>query len=184
MKRFRLIAPFVFALALALGALTGCGPSAADLIRTDITEQLDEIAAHEDGFIEELADASGESFQALGIDPATFAEAYLDGFSYEIGDITVEDTTAEAQVTLTVKSLSSIISSFQTRFSEEIAQLDAASAADEQGLYTLAGQLIMEAVEGAEPAESSFSVTYTKDEDGEWSTTDDAETAMMNALLS
>ena len=39
-------------------------------------------------------------------------------------------------------------------------------------------------VMSAEPAESSFSVTYTKDEDGEWSTTDDAETAMKNALLS
>ena len=184
MKRFPLLAALVVAVTLCLGGLTSCGPSAADLIREDITSEFNEVKDAGDGFLEEIAAASGEDFAALGIDAKAFATSYLEGFDYQIGDIKVDDTTAEAQVTVTLKSISSILSSFQTAYSEELQTLDLTTLADEQGLYTLAGQTLMEMVESAKPVENTFTITYEKDEDGVWSTTEDAETAITNAFLS
>ena len=184
MKRFRLVASLMFAVTLCLGGLASCGPSAADLIREDITSEFDELKASQDDLLDEIAAASGEDFTALGIDAKAFAASYLEGFDYQIDDIKVEDTTADVQVTVTLKSISDILSSFQTAYVEKLQTLDLATLADEQGLYTLAGQTLMEMVESAKPAENTFTITYEKDEDGVWSTTEDAETAITNAFLS
>lgn len=179
-----LLSTLVALVAACVVALSGCGgPSVEDMIRTDLTEQLDEIKAGEEDFLDEVEASAGESFAQLGVDPAQFAQSYLDGFTYTIDEVTVEDTTATAKVTMTLKSMGDIISAFETTFADRVGELDLAALTDEQQLYTLGGEVLTEVTEAAEPREVTCEFTYTKDDDGEWSCDDSAETEMMNAML-
>lgn len=99
----------VFAFALSLVGLTGCqsGPSVEELIREDITTEFDSVTAEDSDFIEGIVESAGDDFETLGIDPQEFASAFLDGFSYKVDGIDVdeENGTAVAKVTMTCKSM-------------------------------------------------------------------------------
>ena len=184
MKKILLV-PIMMLAALCLVVLPGCGgPSVEDLIRQDLTEQLDEIKQGGDDLMDEISEASGEDFATLGIDAKEFATSYLDGFDYSIGDITVEDRTATAKVDLTMKSLGDILSGFETQFADKLSSLDLAAQADEQGLYTMAGELLMQVTQDTEPKTVTIEVPYESDDEGVWSESDGAETAILNAMMS
>lgn len=184
MKKILLV-PIMMLAALCLVVLPGCGgPSVEDLIRQDLTEQLDEIKEGGDDFLDEIVEASGEDFQTLGIDAKEFAKAYLDGFDYSIGDISVDDKTATATVDITIKSLQDIMNNFQTQFADQLGSLDLSAQEDEQGLYTMAGEVLMQVVQEAQPRTVTCNLPYSCDDEGVWSEDDAAETELMNALFS
>lgn len=178
----RLFAPLLALVAICFVALTACGgPSVEDLIREDLTTQFDEIKAGGDDFMEGIEQSAGEDFDTLGVEPRAFAESFLEGFDYQIDDITVDDDTATAKVSLTVKSMGDIINEFQLSYAEYLSGLTEAPSEDEA--YRQAGQMLMDATATVEPKTTDCTFTYSRDDDGEWSADESAETELLNALM-
>ncbi len=183
MKRRLLISLMVACLTL----LTACGAmTAEDLIRADLTSQLDELKEADDDIIAEfvagLGDAEDE-FEALGVDPSEFMTAYLDGFDYSIDEVDVEESTAEATVTVTCKSLADIMENAADEYLDRLDEVDLTSDTSEEQLYQLMGEIMMEAAETAELTSTECTFTYTCDDEGVWTADDGVEDALLAALL-
>ncbi len=187
MKTFRhkLLVPFMALAAFCLVVLSACGgPSVEDMIREDLTTQFEEIKSGEDDIIDEIAEGAGSDFETLGVDPAEFVRSYIDGFDYTINDITVEDATATANVTVSCKSMNDILTEFQTQFVARLGEYDASTVPSEEGLYAMAGEIMMEATNNAEVKSTDCSFTYSKDDEGTWSADDDSvESELLKAMM-
>lgn len=184
MKRKSILVSMVALAAVCLAVLVGCGgPSVEELITQDLTEQFDEIKNGSDDFIKGLDEASGDEFKTLGIDAKEYAKTYLDGFDYKIESVTVDEDkgTAAAEVTITCKSMNTIIDDFSNKFLEDVAALDTTPSEDE--LNKMAGQVMMDVTKSTKPKDSKVTFKYTKDKDNAWSADDSATTEMMNAML-
>lgn len=169
-KRLLFVPLLLVSLASAL-TLGGCGgPSAEDLIRDDIAEYFGDFDSANDAFVEAFEEASGDELDQLGISAEDFADAYLDGFGYEIGDITVDGDTATAEVTVTLKPYRDIMSTFQSDFTEWAYGLDSSEmlSMTETEMYEQAGQMLLDVMDKTEPTEQTFDVGYTKNSDDEW----------------
>ena len=134
--------------ALVLGALfmvTGCGPSSEEVIRNAITQEMDSYKNMDDSAMSEIATmAENEGISELGIDDQEFAAAVLDGFDYNIDDITVDGDTATATVTIVSKSYSD----FEERITNIINELtDDPSMAelDSDQIVEVVGERVMQA---------------------------------------
>ena len=166
--------------------LTACGgPKVEDLIRDDLNEGLSAISADDDDFMEGLEQGADGSFEQLGIDPHDFATAYLDGYTYEIGDITVDKDAgkATAEVTIHMKSLSGILSDFATRFQEWVEGVDPSELSSEEEIYFKGGEILMDATKEAEAKETTVTFTYSYDEDdNSWSVDEDTAEVLLSAM--
>lgn len=79
-----MLVAFVFAL-----ALSACGgASAEDLIRADLESYFGDPENAAEEFASGLEASAGDELDMLGITEDEFTEAYLEGFAYEIGEIT------------------------------------------------------------------------------------------------
>ena len=145
MKKKLLLAPLMAVLVACVVVLSGCGgPSIEELITEDLTTQFDEVKNGGDDFLSGLEEASGDEFEQLGIDPKEYAKTYLEGFDYEIGDVTVDEDkgVATAEVSITCKSMNKIVEDFSTQYQEKVAALDTVPSDDE--LYKMAGQVMVD----------------------------------------
>lgn len=182
MKKFA-VASMMAAGMLAV-ALTGCGgPSPESLIRADLESYFGDTDEAVAELTEELGNSLGEELDLLGIDEKEFSEAYLDGFNVEVGDITVDGDSAVAEVTLTAKSMTEIMTTFQEDFTAWLNSLDPESIEGEAQIYEQGGQIFMDAIKSIEPTSTTVEVTYTKNADGEWEMSSTAETDLTDALF-
>lgn len=175
----------ILALASAL-FLSACGgPTSEELIRQNVTEAFEEVDSSNEEMIEAATENSGGQFELLGIEPEQFMKTYLDGFSYEIAEITVDDKEdlATAAIDVEMKSLTDIIANFSAQFEDYIQSLDPRAIPSEEDIYKKGGELLMQAAEQAEPQKSEVLIDYNKNEDGEWEPEEDAEMAIMDAML-
>lgn len=186
MKKKFWAVPMALAAVLCTVLLTACGgPKVEDLIRDDLNEGLSAISADDDDFMEGLEQGADGSFEQLGIDPHEFAEAYLDGYAYEIGEITVDKDAgkATAEVTIHMKSLSGILSDFATRFQEWVEGVDPSTLSGEEEIYLKGGEVLMDATKEAEAKESNVTFTYSYDEDdNSWSIDEDTAEVLLSAM--
>ena len=168
MYKKMLLAP-VMAIACVLTlVLAGCGgASAEDLIRENIESYMSEIDGANEEFVAGLEASAGEDLELLGLSADEFAAAYLDGYGYEIGDITVDGETATAEITITIKSYSDIRTTFQNDFYEWAYSVDASSVTQDD-IYQQAGQMLLDATNNAEPVSTTVEVGYTQNSDGDW----------------
>ena len=129
------------------------------------------------------ADALAQ-FEAMGLDGAEFVKGLLDGFDYEIGEITINGDKAEAAVTLKMKDLKEWMSNVE----ESAIQLAMENPnISEAELMSQMGPLMMDAlgkVEGM--ADIPITVTATES-NGTWTVDGDAlskevSQAMMSSL--
>lgn len=180
-----LVAACLAAVVLTCGAvaLTGCGPSAEDVVRQGVSDELERLKTHDPAMIEELAaDASAKDLSAYGIDPQEFVASYLDGFDYRIDDVAVDGDTATATVVLTCKKFDV--------FAEKLMEASAALALDEevaalQGdeLNAKIGATVLEVLASVEPAETEpVELPFTL-KDNTWSPASGAEAALSSALF-
>lgn len=183
-KRLAAILMACILLAFSAGALASCGKSADAIIKDDITRQFDSVKKMDGDFANSLVSAfSTKSFEVYGIDPATFAQSYFQGFDYSIGEIKVDGDTATVQVTLTCKSYAAIkdaigAATAELNGSDEFASLPH----DEQ--YERIGQIVMTALESATPVETKpISIKYVK-KDSSWLPSDSTAQAIAKALRS
>ena len=185
MKKKLLLAPLMAVLVACVVVLSGCGgPSIEELITEDLTTQFDEVKNGGDDFLSGLEEASGDEFEQLGIDPKEYAKTYLEGFDYEIGDVTVDEDkgVATAEVSITCKSMNKIVEDFSTQYQEKVAALDTVPSDDE--LYKMAGQVMVDVTKATEPRKTTVIFKYTCNDDGEWSADDSVNSEMMNAMMS
>lgn len=183
MKKKLWAIPVMLFAAFCLAFLPGCGgPSAEEVITSDVTEALDEVKNCDDDFVEELASAvdSGE-FSKLGVDVADFAKVFLDGFKYKIKDVVVDEDagTATAKVDVTCKSINTIVSDFTQKFSTQA--LENADKSEDE-LYKLGGEILMQSAKDCETHTTECSFEYKLDDDGEWEAQDSVETEITSAL--
>ena len=184
MKKKLLLAPLMAALVACVVVLSGCGgPSVEELITEDLTTQFDEVKNGGDDFLAGLEEASGDEFEQLGIDPKEYAKTYLEGFDYEIGDVTVDEDkgVATAEGSITCKSMNRSVEHFSSQYQEKVAALDTVPSDDE--LYKMAGQVMVDVTKAAKPKDTKVTFKYSANEDNEWSADDSATTEMMNAMM-
>lgn len=156
------------ALALCLVALPGCGKSAEEAIREELTGRLEELkgGASKD-FVEMMESGANEAYAELGLDTGEYAKAFLEGFDYEVGDIELNDAkdAAEAEVTVIIKSPADIVARFGEEFAAALGELDALPS--EEGLLQLGTDAMLTATEKAEAKAIDVELPFEL-EDGKW----------------
>ena len=185
MKKKLLLAPLMAVVVACVFALSGCGsPTVEQLIREDLTAQLDEIKNNDESFLDGLNKVAGKEFKRVGIKTEEYVKSYLEDFDYKIENIVVDKDkgTATAEVTITCKSMNQIQGDFATKYQEKVAALDGSPSEDE--LYKMAGQVMLDVTKAAKPKDTKVTFKYSANEDNEWSADDSATTEMMNAMMS
>ena len=151
------VAMIVAVLAVACGITLGAcssGPSAEELIREDLTTNLDEIKNLDDEAMDELVAEMGDlGLGDYGIGAEDLITSMIDGFGYSIDSIDVEEDTATASVTVTAKSMSELMDLDYDAMSDDI--LDAVASGevditDEDAINAWAGEYIMGIITGRE----------------------------------
>lgn len=176
-----LVCSLVAVLAVTCGlAVTACssGQSDEDLIRQDLTANLDIIKnADEDAVQELIADTDTSAFEQLGVDPAEFVATMLDGFDYSIESIAVNGDTATASVTVTCKSMTTMQTDAMDAVYALMDDPTSLEGMSEDELMQLAGQTVLNAVKNSATHETAYEFTYAKD-DGTWTIQNDGSEFM------
>lgn len=106
--------------AFLLLALSGCGPSNEERIEQAVSQPLEAIKAKDEATLTTLlSDDAKQQISDIGIDPASYMSAYLDGFDYALGSITINKDTATVDLTITCKTTDSIFSALQQKATED-----------------------------------------------------------------
>ena len=183
MKKKLLVMPLFVLVAVCVALVTGCstGTTAEEAIRSDISSQLDRISADNDDFMKGLEKGSGDDLKQLGLDSTEYAKAYLDGFEYKIGDITVNEDKgkATAEVTVTCKSMSDIVSDFTAKY---VSEAETLATASEEEATKRAGELLMETTKSAKAGDHELTFSYKQTDDG-WVASDGASDQVVSAML-
>ena len=143
-------------------------PADEELILSDVYWYFGDVDSINDEFILGLEAGAGSDLDQLGITAEEFAEAFLDGFNYEVGDVTVDGDVATVDVTITSKSMDEISTEFQNRFTEWASTVDPSTITSEDDLYKQGGQIFLEVTREAEAAEHQVELTFTQDSSGVW----------------
>lgn len=183
MKIKRVVACAITAVALAFGAvaLSGCA-NEADQIKQQLTEELDQIKNLSEDALAEIGgqvDAeTQEIFSEVGITMDDLMTAYLDGFDYSIGDVTVDGDTATAQVTLTAKTQADLTAAMNAAVENmDYGELIAT------GDLTLIGTTVIDSMKATGPRQlDPITITFSK-VDGQWVEDGSAEEVVTAALM-
>lgn len=177
MRRGKLaVAAILVGLLLVIG-LVGCGESGdaeAEANITDgVSERLEELKAGSgDAFDvarETLNSYVGGQLRDMGVSDTDLVSAYLEGFDYEVGDVTMTGSSASVHVTLTCRSVSDIVKDFAAR---------SRGMSDSE-----AGAVLMQCVENAEPTQSEADVYVQKAPDGSWDTLDGLKSSLVKLCI-
>lgn len=153
----------LLAVVLGLG-LSGCQKAPEDVIREGVTTELEGIKTFDDATVADIVsgmETSG-SFEQYGIDSEEFCRVWLDGFDYQLGDVSVTGSDASVTLDLTCKSFSAALEDFEqrvTNFSED----PAAREMDSDEINAKVGELLMESMAAAPLSTTSVSLPYTLD---------------------
>lgn len=177
-------AVLALSVSLVLGACSS--PSPEEVIREDLTANLDRVKELDDATVEELVSSMGSlGLETYGIEASDVVRSLLDGFDYTIDDITVDDegTSAVASVSVTCKSASD----FTERINQAATDLATELMNDPSGLELLSdegalnariGEVVMETLDEVELQQTSIEIDYSKTDDG-WTASDASELAQI-----
>lgn len=160
---------------LAAAPLAACG-DAETAIRDDLTGRLEAVKQGDESFVSSIEENAGEDLDSLGVDADGFAEAFLDGFDYTVGDVTFGDGMATVEATIESRSLDDIMTGFRDDYYARLETLSLAELSDQNTLMRLAGETMMETVENADVVETDCEFTYTRTPKGRWKCDDGDET--------
>lgn len=157
-------------------------PSDEELIISDVDSYFEADDDMRSGFIAGLENGSGSELDQLGISADEFADAYLDGYGYEVGTVTVDGDTAEVEVTVTIKPYAEIMSTFESNFSAWAESVDPSTITSEDQVYQKAGEMLMAAAQAAEPEAYDATLTFSQDSSGVWWMDSSSEYELMSIL--
>ena len=142
-------------------------PSDEELIVSDVDTYFKADDDMRNGFIMGLESGSSSELDQLGITADEFADAYLDGYAYEVGDVTVDGDTASVEVSVTIKSYADIMAAFQDEFDAWAASVDTTTMTEDEA-YRQAGAMMLDVIAAAEPKTTEATLTFTQDSGGVW----------------
>lgn len=185
MKRVFVALALMFALS-AVTVLSACSSeeSVEEAIRTDIAAQLDPFKnldqAAMDELVESIKDAGLEDY---GISSEDFVTSMFNGFDYSIDSVTIADdgNSASASVSVTCKTFSDASSRAEEMANEFVNSGEAANMTESE-LNARLGEIMMQAVDGAEAKTTTCEFGYTKSDEG-WTINDNAESEIYNAFF-
>ena len=151
------VAACLAAVALSVGALSlgACGPSAEEVVRQGVADELERLKTHDEALLDELAADSGvDQLATYGIDAKSFIAAYLDGFDYRIDEVKVDGDSATATVVLTCKKFDAFAQAL-TEATTALAEDGQTAELDADQINEKVGQLVLEALGSVEPTESN-----------------------------
>lgn len=157
-------------------------PSDEELIISDVDSYFEAGDDMRSGFIAGLESGSGSELDQLGISADEFADAYLDGYGYEVGTVTVDGDTAEVEVTVTIKPYTEIMSTFESDFYAWAESVDPSTLTSEDQVYQKAGEMLMAAAQAAEPEAYDATLTFSQDSGGIWWMDSSSEYELMSIL--
>lgn len=157
-------------------------PSDEELIISDVDSYFEADDDMRSGFIAGLESGSGSELDQLGISADEFADAYLDGYGYEVGTVTVDGDTAEVEVTVTIKPYAEIMSTFESDFYAWAESVDPSTLTSEDQVYQKAGEMLMAAAQAAEPEAYDATLTFSQDSSGVWWMDSSSEYELMSIL--
>lgn len=171
-------------LAVMAVTVSACGPDHEQAIRDALTQELDQIKNVDDAYIQELsADAGIEELADLGIDPAEFFRSFLSGFEYVIDDVVVEEETATATVTLSMKSFTEFSSSLESQVAEML-QDESIASMSEEDVYKALGERVMTSLDSLQVTQMDpITISYQLI-DGSWTPTEESTQSIESAMLS
>ena len=165
--------------------LTACGgKDDSTVIKECISQELDQIKNKDGDEWKELVDSFnssvGNSLDQLGIDGNAIMTAWLSDFDYSIKDVKIDGDTADAQVSITNKSIMDSLGEWQTETINELSSKTAISDDD----YKAAGQKLIQKIENSTPKTQDATFTFTKS--GNTWTLDEASATneLYNCLMS
>lgn len=153
------IALSVFIACAAL-SIVGCQKTNEDVIRESIIERFEPYKSMNENIIWRLSKtAEDEGLPEMGITGDEFAYAVLGGFDYSIGKIDVSNKTATAQVTITSKSLDSLLEQLKTT-NGKFDALKNQKATQETKTNEI-HEIIMQAIRDTSPSEETITLDFT-----------------------
>ncbi len=158
---------------LLLPACSGANDTkAAAQIESEITSELDDLKSAKGSAIEVVNDKLDsmvrEQLADLGVTNDELLDVYLDDFDYEVSDVTVTGNSAQANVTLTCRSVSGIVKDFLLK------------SATSDGYNA---QTLLSCVESAEASDVNMTVAISKADDGTWNVEEDLTKVISRKLL-
>ena len=182
----RVVCITAIAIAIATGflllALTGCGPSNEERIEQAVSQPLEAIKAKDEATLTSLlSDNAKQQISDIGIDPASYMSAYLDGFDYALGPITINKDTATVDLTITCKTTDSIFSALQQKATEDFESGASANNTEEQTKSEVA-ENTLDLINAAPPVQHDpITITLHK-VDKSWIVESDINGALLKAL--
>lgn len=174
MKRhLSLLVCALVALCLSLG-LVACGDNQQDLIREQVSAELDRVSDTSEENVRSLLGEEGYAgLQDRGLDPNALYAALFGRFSYEIGDVTVEKDVAQVSLTVTNVDIRSAINEYEAAVEAWASSDDAVYTFDQYGQEGLEEE-VMRMLYGALTNPDVPTVTndvvieFRQDADGAW----------------
>jgi hypothetical protein len=159
-----------------LFALTGCGKSDEDVIRTGLTSELDKF---KDPTSDSWTDFStnGE-FASMGLEEKDVVSAWVEGFGYTIDSVTVDGNNAEVKVSITCKQLNPIIASM----TDKVANDESFVGLTQEEAIQKAGQIFLADLKVAQTTTTQITIPCVKNGDT-WTEGTGAISAYQTALL-
>ena len=128
-----------------------------------------------------LSDDAKQQISDIGIDPMSYMSAYLDGFDYALGPITINKDTATADLTITCKTTDSIFAGLEKKATEDFESGASANNTEEQTKSEVA-ESTLDLINAAPPVQHDpITVTLHK-VDKSWIVDSDINGALLIAL--
>ncbi|MDR2587136.1 MAG: hypothetical protein LBC23_02595 [Coriobacteriales bacterium] len=170
-KTLMVTAAIVVCFALVL-TLSACGEANKAVIKTALTNDLEQLKDPTSDLWRDAIDSSGGALSA------EFVSAWSKGYSFEVGEISIEGTTATAQVSITCKQLFPVMLSAQ----EALLNDEGLAEITEDELLQKVEEAFIAELDKAQPATTEFEVTCELI-DNVWEPTAQATAEFEKALL-
>lgn len=178
MKKLALIVLAAIMSCTMLFALAGCGKSDEVIIKEGLTTELDAFKDPSSDMWKDITASEGPSLEQVGLEMQAVIGAWTEGFSYEIGTITITGDSAVAEVRITCKQLMPVISATADALMSDEANV----GLTEEELYAKYADAIMNNLKAADPQTTTVTIPCTKSGNN-WTEATGAETQYANALM-
>lgn len=182
-RTFALFVLAVCSFALAF-TLVGCGGNDKEEITKLVKTELDTLKDPTNSEFVSTLSSTESQLAELGITQEDLLTSWLDGYAYEVGEVTVagDGKTATVKVNITCKKLYDVITAWQNTFYDRVMNEGLTSTAD---IQAFAGKTIVEDLKAATPSTTEITLNVEKGSSG-WqipSSNTENDNAIASALI-
>jgi hypothetical protein len=161
-------------------ALVGC-TSDEKAIRDGLTEELNQFKDPNSDLWKEIINSSGGNLDSMGLEAQALIAAWTEGFSFEVGEITIDGDSAQAKISITSKQLLPAVTS-ATRVLETLVSDPSNNQMTMDEITARMGELILDELTKSTPATTEITIPCSKT-GNEWSEGAAATSEYTRALL-